>query len=50
MTSTKRRKVTEIWAILQMVADTFLGGGVSFFHHMQSFLAYFGMSTNKLLL
>ena len=46
MTCTKRMEVTKIWAILQMVADNFLGGGVSFFYHMYSF----EMVTNKLLL
>ena len=34
ITSTKRREVTKIWAILQVFADNFRGGGVSFFYHM----------------
>ena len=48
MTSTKRKEVTKIWAILQIAGDIFfLGGGgggwgewgggrLFFFHHMQS--------------
>ena len=34
MTSSKRREVTKIWEILQMVTDNFLWRGVSFFCHM----------------
>ena len=31
MTSTKRREVTKIWAIVQMVEDSFWGGGWGIF-------------------
>ena len=50
MTSSKRREVTKIWPILQMVTDNFGGRGVYFFQHMYRFLAYFDMLTNKLFL
>ena len=48
MTSSKR-EVMKIWAILLMVKDIFLGGG-SLFSVICSFLPYFDMLTNKLLL
>ena len=41
MTSTKRREVTKIWAILQMVADNFWGGGVFFFPSYVKFSSIF---------
>ena len=50
MISSKRRKATKIWAILQMFMDNFWERGVSFFQYMQSFLLYFDMLTNKVLL
>ena len=37
MTSTKRGKVTKIWAIFQMVADKFRGGGIFFFRSYVKF-------------
>ena len=46
----QRREATKIWAILQMVMDNFLGGGVHYFQHMESFLPYFDMLTNKVLI
>ena len=50
MTSSKKREVTKIWAILQMLTNNILGVGVSFFRYMQTFLPYFDMLANKLLL
>ena len=50
MTSSIRRAVTKIWEILQNGTDNFLGKESLFFSKLQSFLPYFDILNNKLLL